>query len=245
MPAWEGWTDQPLDRKRGHGVSAAEKLPSLFRVQKLALDLLSAEPSMSGVRSGVGSPLAAVGLSPLARRAGQGRAVPGGAFQCISHPPPSGQGVSCTQPQPGSCQLLASSCGGRAGVSGWRIKDKALILLLPPTTTKRGSVVALWSRGPYSIPRAGGTSPVLPPGPPPAPGPGGTPRAPCFRRRFACKVRQLLGAHCGFPQQLLSFIFLCCCWLGVFWGCWVFFCRGQTDLVGWIFFFLCVTFVSF
>lgn len=136
--------DQLLDRNPGPGVPAAEKLPSLSRVQNLARDALSAEPGVPGVRSGVGSPLAAVGLSPRARRLGRPAArrsaLPGGRVPLRPHLAPSGHAGNCTRP--GSCLPLASSCHGRAGVSGWRIKDKALIPLLPPATTKPGSVAA-------------------------------------------------------------------------------------------------------
>lgn len=100
-----------------------------------------------------------------AGRAGQ-RCAPGNGVSLHLPPLTLWTGGTLYQPQPGSRQLLAFPCHGRADVSGWRIKGEALILLLPPTITKQGSTVALRVPRPRSIPRAGGTSPVLPHGPP-------------------------------------------------------------------------------
>lgn len=192
-----------------------------------------------GVRSSTGSLLAAVGLSPLGWGSRQGSAVPRqGHFLACPTSDPLDRGELC-QPSPAavsSCLPVPRPCGHW----GRRVEDRALILQLPAATGKGASVAVLWVPQSLQHPVGSGTSPVLPPGSPPVLSPRDRPRAPCFDGRFACKVRQLLGAHCGFPQQLLSFL-SCCCWLGLLF--FSFFLKGQTDLVGWNF--LCVTFVSF
>lgn len=180
---------------------------------------------MSGGRVGFGSPWAPV-------PAGQGRAVPGVGGISL-HLPPSGEEKLYLAP---AWQLSASLLLPRArrclGTEGSGQGSDPVAPSHHHEAGERGS-----SLSPCSIPQAGGMSPVLPSGPPPALNPADTPRAPCFCRGFACKMRQLLRAHCGFPQQLL--------WLFFFsviagWVSWFFFLQRTDWPSGMDFFFVCV-----
>lgn len=159
-------------------------------------------------------------------------------------------GGTLYQPQPGSRQLLAFPCHSRAEVSGRRIKGEALILLLPPTTTKQGSTVAL--RVPRSPQHPAGGWHVTRPAPratacPELRGTYATgsvlSQEVCLRGEAAARS-SLWVSTAAFIIYFFLLLLVGVFFVGlVFWG---FFCRGQTDLVGWIiFFFLCVTFVSF
>lgn len=145
------------------------------------------------------------GSEPLCPQGRAGLCPEGVASHCIPHLSPSGQGKLYPAP---AWQLSASLLLPRQVFwdGGFRAKLCSCGSLPPPGSREAWQLCG--SHSPCSIPQAGSTSPVLPPGPPPALNPADTPRAPCFRRGFACKMRQLLRAQCGFPQQLLRFFFL-------------------------------------
>lgn len=167
-----------------------------------------------GVRSSAGSPWAAVG------RSGGSRAVPRG-WRSVASP-------RSDKLYPASCLLLP----GPQRCFGMEDKGQSSG---PAAPSHQLEVRWLHGyHGPSSIPRASC---------PAGPGLRGHAAGPALSQGVCCEVRQLLGAHCGLPQQLLPVT--CSVIAGwVFFVGFLFVFRGQTDLVGWIFS-LCVTCVSF